>query len=98
MSPRAYPADSQNYIGKPAALPGDSKSLTAPYFETLTYADMTLTYAEKIYKFLSAFVQRASAFKTGATSPTALSGSNLSSLRLCRRYLTSPSVATDARL
>jgi hypothetical protein len=24
-----------NYIGKPPALPGDLKSLTAPYFETL---------------------------------------------------------------
>ena len=50
----------------------DSKSLIAPYFETLTYADMTLTYAEKIYKFFSAWVgvrfQRKSAFKTGVTS------------------------------
>ena len=36
----------------------------------------------------SAFARRKSAFKTGVTPPTALSGSNLSSLRLCRRYLT----------
>ena len=28
-----------NYIGNPPALPGDSKSLTAPYYETLRNAD-----------------------------------------------------------
>jgi hypothetical protein len=31
-------APSADYIGKPPALPGDSKSLTAPYFETLIKA------------------------------------------------------------
>jgi hypothetical protein len=31
--------DLHNYIGKPPALPGGSKSLTAPYFETLRNAD-----------------------------------------------------------
>ncbi len=30
---------SPNDIGKPPALPGDSKSLTAPYFETLRNAE-----------------------------------------------------------
>jgi hypothetical protein len=64
-------------------LPEDSKSLTAPYFRTLTYADKMLTYAEKEYinfcRRGSASVPRASAFKTGVTSPTAVSGSNLAS-------------------
>jgi hypothetical protein len=31
--------DVPDYIGKPPALPGNSKSLTAPYFETLRNAD-----------------------------------------------------------
>ncbi len=39
-------------------------------------------------KRLIGFCPHKSAFKTGVTSPTALSGLNLSSLRLCRRYLT----------
>jgi len=30
--------DPDNYIGKRPALPGDSKRLTAPYFETLRNA------------------------------------------------------------
>jgi hypothetical protein len=37
---------SPNYIGKPPALPGDSKSLTAPYFETLRNAEKALTNAD----------------------------------------------------
>jgi hypothetical protein len=35
-----------NYIGKPPALPWDSKSLTAPYFETLRNAEKALTNAD----------------------------------------------------
>ncbi len=44
------------FHGDPSALPGDSKSLASPYFITLMHADMTLTYAEKIYKFFPAWV------------------------------------------
>ncbi len=80
-----------NYIGKLPALPGDSKSLTAPYFETLikalTNTDLFGAGPCGDRKRLIGFCPRKSAFKTGVTSPTALSGSNLSS-RLCRRYLT----------
>jgi hypothetical protein len=98
-----------NYIGKSPALPGDSKSLTVPYFETLRNADKSA--ATDLFgegrrakadealparsagpcgdrKRLIGFCPRRSAFTTGATPPTALSGSNLSSLWLCRRYLT----------
>jgi hypothetical protein len=35
-----------HYIDKPLALPGDSKSLIAPYFETLRNAEKALTYAD----------------------------------------------------
>jgi hypothetical protein len=38
--------DNVNCIGKPWALPGDSKSLTAPYFETLRNAEKALTHAD----------------------------------------------------
>ena len=38
--------DNVKYIGKPRALPGDSKSLTAPYFETLRNAEKALTHAD----------------------------------------------------
>jgi hypothetical protein len=45
-----------NYIGKSPALPGDSKSLTTPYFETLRNADKS---ADK-----RRFVRRGSASKS----------------------------------
>ena len=45
-----------NYISKPPALPGDSKSWTAPYFETLRNADKS---ADK-----RRFVRRGSASKS----------------------------------
>ncbi len=55
------------YIGKTRALPGDSKILTAPYFETLIKA---LTNADLFggdRKRLIGFCPRKSAFKTGVT-------------------------------
>ena len=78
-------------------MPGDSKSLTAPYFETLIKARTNADLFGEDRKRLIGFCPRKSAFKTGVTSPTALSGSNLSSLQLCRRCLT-PDIHPPSRL
>ncbi len=51
-----------NYIGKSPALPGDSKSLAAPYFETLTYAERTPTHADNNLYIFSAYVSVMSAY------------------------------------
>jgi hypothetical protein len=54
--------------------------LTAPYFETLIKALTNNDLFGGDRKRLIGFCPRKSAFKTGITHPTALSGSNLSSL------------------
>jgi hypothetical protein len=82
-APELSVAPKNNYIGKPPALPANSKSLTAPYFETLRNAEKALTNADLFggdRKRLIGFCPHRSAFKAGVTFQTALSGSNLSSL------------------